>query len=348
MRQHLWLLILILCFSLVGCECAEGDTGGAFGPDCCCQQEGEADNGDGSAGSGTLIFSDPSGPSIRRFKGISELNTAVATDLPLSGGLTRMTRPSFLEIHPTSNELIVCDPGSQAIIFYADPLSLEGDLPPTRILVGPATRLVAPDQVHVDSQNDELYVLDRGGSQILVYSAASTIDGEVAPIRRIAGPSSGITNPACFIVDSAANRMTVLTPTEILTFQDYATVNGDPAPLGRVSGPATTFQNLSYGLFDSANGLVLVDQGTNSILYFQDFVYDQNNQAPTRTVRGGNTGISAPGQFVLSSGDGMYLANGMNVLYFDNVKELEGDPFPKRKFSALEPPSQGIRGLLMP
>lgn len=259
-----------------------------------------------------------------------------------------MTRPSFLTIHPTNNELIVCDPGSQAIIFFPDPLSIEGDVPPPRILVGPATELIAPEQAYVDTENDELYVLDRGANRVLVYSAASTINGAVAPVRRIGGSASGITNPASFIVRPSLNEMTVITPSEVLTFRDYRTINGDVSPAGRVFGASTTFQNLSYGLFDSTNSLVLVDQGTNSLLYFQDFVFDQSNQAPTRTMSGGNTGLTSPGQFVLTSGDGIYLANGANVLYFENVKELQGDPFPKRKFSALNPASQSIRGLLQP
>lgn len=347
MRYLLTLLLLCLSLAFVGCDCSEGDTGGAFGPDCHGVDEGTT-GGDGSGGSGVLVFSDQAANSIRRFEGISSLDTAVATDLPLAGGTTRFTRPGYLAIHPTSNELITCDVGSQAVIFHTDPLSVEGDVPPSRILVGPATELVAPEQAFIDTETDELYVLDRGASAILVYASASSLDGEVAPTRRIAGPASGIDNPTCFIVNSSTARMTVITPSEILTFEDFRSINGDSAPAGRVSGAATTFQNLTYGLFDSANGLVLVDQGTNSILYFQDFAFDQNNQAPTRTVSGGNTGITSPAQFVLTSGDNMYLANGANVLYFENVRELEGNPFPDRRFSATNPASQGIRGLVQP
>ncbi len=348
MRQCLSLFLLIFCLVLVGCDCTEGESGGAFGPDCCCEDGQDDPNGDGGNGTGTLIVSDQGGNSIRRFEKISTLNTAVATSLPLTGSTTRMTRPGFLLIHPTNNELITCDAGSQAIIFHADPLSIEGNVPPTRILVGPATELIAPEQAYVDTENDELYVLDRGANRVLVFAAASTINGAVAPIRRIGGATSGITNPASFIVRPSLNEMTVITPTEVLTFRDYRNINGDVSPAGRVFGGATTFQNLSYGLFDSTNSLVLVDQGTNSILYFQDFVFDQSNKAPTRTVSGGNTGLSGPGQFVLTSGDGMYLANGANVLFFENVKELQGNPFPKRKFSALNPASQSLRGLLLP
>jgi hypothetical protein len=345
----LLLLIFLGALLTLGCDCAEGDQTTAFGPECCCDEgddvAGEGDDGDGS---GTLIFSDIAANSIRRFEGISSLDTVVVTDPPLTGSATRMTRPGLLSIHPTSNELIVCDEGTIAVLFFADPLSVTGDVPPTRILTGNATEMVAPVQAFVDSENDELYVLDRGSNQILIYSAAATVQADVAPIRRIGGPSSGIFNPAAFIVRPSIDQLTVINPTEILTFTNIRTINGDVNPAGRVSGEATTFQNLIYGEFDSSNSLILVDRGTRSILYFEDFVSDRNNQAPTRTIAGNNTRITEPGQFVLTGSGNMYLANGADVLFFESVRELVGDLFPNRRFSALEPPSQSIRGLVFP
>lgn len=341
-------LLFLLLLLVSGCDCGEGDTTTAFGPECCCdegEEDGDAGNG---TGSGTLIFSDIAANSIRRFDRISELDSKTVTEPPLTGSLTRMTRPGLLSIHPTSNELVVCDEGSIAVLFFADPLSISGDVPPTRELKGNATELVAPTQAFVDTESDELYVLDRGGNQILVYTASATVRADVAPVRRIRGASTGINNPAAFIVRPSIDQLTVINPTEVLTFNKYRSINGDVNPAGRVSGEATKFQNLSFGDFDSSNSLILVDQGTNSILYFESFDFDQNNQAPTRVVQGNNTGITDPGQFVLTGGGNLYLANGTEVLFFENVRELVGDVFPNRRFSALEPPSQGIRGLILP
>lgn len=345
------LLALLCLFALltVGCDCGEGDTTTAFGPECCCDESDDAaGDGEDGSGTGTLIFSDIAANSIRRFEGISDLDSKTVTDPPLTGSLTRMTRPGLLSIHPTNNELIVCDEGSISVLFFADPLSISGDVPPTRELKGNATEMVAPTQAFVDAEADELYVLDRGGNQILVYNASASVQADVAPIRRIRGASTGINNPASFIVRPSIDELTVINPTEILTFTKYRSINGDVNPAGRVSGEATKFQNLSYGEFDSSNSLILVDQGTNSILYFDSFDFDQNDQAPTRVIQGNNTGITDPGQFVLTGAGNMYLANGADVLFFENVREAVGDVFPKRRFSALEPPSQGIRGLILP
>lgn len=343
------LVVLLAVLLLAGCDCGEGDTTTAFGPECCCDEGEQAEGEDeGGQGSGTLIFSDIAANSIRRFQSVSELNSAVVTPPPLTGSLTRMTRPGLLAMHPTSNDLIVADEGTIAILFFADPLSASGDLPPNRIITGNNTEMVAPRQAFVDSETDELYVLDRGGNQILIYSAAVSIEADIAPQRRIAGPATGILNPSAFIVRPSIDQLTVINPTEILTFTNVRNINGDANPAGRVSGEATTFQNLVYGEFDSSNSLILVDQGTRSILYFEDFNFEQNNQAPTRRVSGNNTGILDPGQFVLTGGGNMYLANGADVLFFESIRELTGDPFPNRRFSALNPPSQGIRGLLTP
>lgn len=298
-------------------------------------------------GTGTLLFSDIAANSIRRFEGISDLNSSTVTDPALTGSSTRMTRPGYLTLHPTNGQLVVTDEGTNAVLFFADPLEANGNVPPTRIVTGANTGMVAPVQVWIDSEADEMYVLDRGSNQILVYSASATIEADVAPIRRIGGPSSGITNPSAMIVRPGANQLTVICPTEILTFTDFRTINGDVNPLGRVNGQATTFQNLVYGDFDSSGALVLVDRGTRSILYFESFDPEQSNQAPTRTIQGGNTGITTPAQFVLSGSD-MYLANGANVLFFESVRELSGNPFPDRRFSASNPASQTIHGLLAP
>jgi hypothetical protein len=352
LRCLLLVLLLLGALSTLGCDCGEGDTQSAFGPECCCDDNttatDEADGGSAGGGTGTLIFSDVAANSIRRFENISELDTAVVTAPPLTGSTTRMTRPGYLSIHPTSNQLIVCDEGSIAVLFFDDPLSINGDVPPTRVLTGANTQMVAPVQAYVDSENDELYVLDRGGNQILVYPGSASIDADVAPLRKIGGPASGISNPSAFIVRPSIDQLTVICPTEVLTFTDFRNINGDVDPAGRVSGDATTFQNLTYGEFDSSNSLILVDRGTASILYFEAFEFDQNNQAPTHIIQGGNTGIAEPGQFVLTSSGNMYLANGQNVLFFEAVRDLEGNPFPDRKFSALDPPSQTIKGLLAP
>lgn len=340
--------LLLICSLLFGCDCDDGDMTGAFGPRCGDDElaltDGAAGNG---TGTGTLLASDSVNASLRRFEGISSLEGASATDQPLTGALTRLSNPTYLTVHPSSGQLIVADQGAAAVLFFSSPTDLEGNVPPERILTGAGTELLGPVQVFVDSSNDELYVLDKANSQVLVFADASTIEGEVAPIRRIGGATTAITSPNAFFFRGNTEQLSVLNPSEILTFENFRSANGSPAPSGRVSGAATTFSNLTYGELTNSGNLILVDAGTDQILTFDGWIFDRTNEAPTRIVGGNNTRISEPRQFVLS-GDSMYLADGANVLFFDGIGTLEGNDFPTRFFSGTTPNTQSLTGLTFP
>lgn len=341
-------LVLLSALCLAGCDCSEGDTTGAFGPRCGddVTANGVDQAGNESDGTGVLLVSDVADSSIRRFNGVSTLEGSIELGISLAGGLTRLTRPQYLTIDPTSNELIVADEGTSAILFFNDVDALRGDLPPTRVLTGPATELVGPVQTFVDTEADELYVLDKALSRVLVFPRASTIEGDVVPIRRLGGPTSGITFPSSFIFRNNTEQLSVLNPTEIVTFESYRSVNGDPPPSGRFGGAATTFSNLAYGLLTDNGSLIVVDSGIDRILTFEDFQSDQFNRAPTRFVEGGNSRITEPRQFVLQ-GDTMYLANGGEVLVFADISQLDGNPFPTRRFSGLNPNTQTLTGMVL-
>ena len=336
--------ILLLTLFLVGCDCADGDATGAFGPRC---DDSITDGTSGGTGTGTLVISDRGNSSVRRFSGVSTLESSVATDLPLSGALTQLSRPGYLTVHPNSGDLIIPDEGTNAILFFSEPLTLEGNTPPNRILTGGATEMVAPVQVYVDPDTDELYVLDKGGAQVLIYENASTIEGAVAPTRRLTGNGTGIASPNAFCFKLDTEQLSILNPTEIVTFDGFKAINGAPPPTGRVSGAATTFANLSFGIYTSSGDLILTDAGSDSILTFESFVTDQTNEVPTRIVRGSNTGLTEPKQFAFS-GSTIYVADGTRIAVFDELSTLEGDPFPDRFFSGTSPATTSITGLLFP
>lgn len=337
-------LILGLAFVNSGCSCSEGDTTNAFGPSC---GESVADTGSGdSTGTGTILVSDLANSSIRKFTSISSLNSPTQTNPSLTGSLTRLTRPGFLAVHPTTGDLIVPDEGTSAILFFENPTDLTGDIAPKRILVGVNTQLSGPVQVFVDGTTDELYVLDKAKSEVLVFSDSSTIDGAVAPLRRIGGGSSSISSPSAFIFRPANDQMLVLNPTEILVFENFRTASGGPVPIARFGGAATTMSNLSYGELTDSGTLLLCDNGGNKLLSFDSWQFDQTNVAPTRVISGGNTSLTAPRQFA-RVGNTLYLADSGNVLVFEGIDTLQGDNFPTRKFSGLNPNTQTLQGLLV-
>ncbi len=343
-------LSLFVVAGLLGCDCSEGDTTSAFGPDCG-EVEGEIpgdddddpNGGDGIA-RGVLIVSDQGEGSFRRFTEVDSLEGEVATDRPVQGELTRMSRPQFLTM--LGDELIVCDEATNSILFFENPGSLVGNVPPTRILQGPATRMNAPVQAAVDPETDELWVLNRAGSTLLVFANASEIEGEVAPTRRIEGAATEIRNPSCFQLLPGQDRLLVFNPNQVLTFENMRRLEGAPVPFGRVGGEATQFNNIVYARLSPTGTLITTNAATNAIVFHEQFDPERNAQAPDRVLQGSNTRIQTPGQFVLAA-DGMYLANGTEVLYFSNLASIEGNPFPTRRFSATNPASAGLRGAVL-
>lgn len=345
-------LFLILALA-VGCTCGADDMTSAFGPDCGDAMVEATTSGGGSSvgiagSSGIVLLSDPALSSIREIVGITNVEGQVDTAPPLTGSTTQLSRPQYLALHSGTNDLIVADQGTVAILFFNDPTNRDGNTPPNRRLLGPATQMVGPVQAYVDVTTDELYVLDRAGNQVLVYASASTIDGDVAPDRRIGGANSGINNPSSFLFRESSGQMIVVNPGELLTFEDYSQANGDPAPIGRVGGGATTFNSLQFAVINASGALFAVDSGTGSLLYFEAFDFDQSGQAPTRTISGGNTGIVNPGQFSLTASDEIYMTAGTEILFFANVSTQEGNIFPTRRFTALNPTLQSLEGLVIP
>lgn len=339
-------MILLLALFALGCSCSEGDSTSAFGPRC---DDSLIDGGGGTGGggSGTLLVTDLANSSVRKFTSVSTLNSPTQTEPSLAGGLTRLTRPGYLTIHPSSGELIVPDEGSSAILFFEKPTELSGDLAPKRVLTGLNTQLSGPVQVFVDADSDELYVLDKANSQVLVFSAASTLDGDVAPSRRIGGGGSAISLPSAFIFRPSLEQMVILNPTELLIFENFRSASGSPVPAARFGGAATTITNLSYGELTDSGTLMLCDTGSDQILSFDTWQFDQTNIAPTRFISGNNTSLSEPRQFA-RVGKTLYLADGGNVLVFEDIDTLEGNNFPSRKFSGLNPNTQTLQGLIFP
>lgn len=336
----------MLLLFVVGCDCSDDDMTTGFGPRCGDSTTSSASGaGSSSAGRLTLLVTDRTAASIRRFSSAESLNSAVATDLSVSGNSTRLSNPRYLSSLTTTGELIVCDQGSASVLFFANASTATGNVAPTRVLTGANTRLSGPVQAYHDASRDELYILDSATSSVLVFAQATSLEGNVAPIRTITGASTSISSPSSFFFDSTNERMTVVNPTELLTFSGYRQAAGSPAPSGRVSGAATRFTRLVYGMLTDNGTLILADSGDQEVLFFENFQHDQNNVAPTRVLSGQNTGLGGLGQFFLDSNDDFYLVSGSEVLVFSAASTVLGNSFPTRRFSGTNPSTQTLIGL---
>jgi hypothetical protein len=216
------------------------------------------------------------------------------------------------------------NPGNQGqleILVYGAGAS--GQASPKRNITGATTGLEGFTQnsisgLAVDGSGN-IYVssgLNMGGviSQgISVF--APTSDGDVAPIKVIAGDATNISFPGQIAVDSAGNIYVANSPV-VLIFD--AASKGNAAPTGSLDGSETTIQGVAGVAVDSAGNIYVANtvsgNGLPDILEFS--AGSTGNVAPIRTISGLATMMTGIGNLSLDSDGNIYVLNGDNILKF--------------------------------
>ena len=111
----------------------------------------------------------------------------------IQGPLTQLQSPDFgVDVDPVHDELFVAEPDSIKVFARA----ADGNVAPIRIIRGPATQISLGSRARalaVDPINDVLVVsndLKNRDSRILIFDRNA--QGNVAPLRIIEGPNTGI------------------------------------------------------------------------------------------------------------------------------------------------------------
>jgi 6-phosphogluconolactonase (cycloisomerase 2 family) len=87
-------------------------------------------------------------------------------------------------------------------------------------------------KIVVDTVHNELYVANSGTNAILVFSRDAS--GDVAPIRKIQGPDTGLTKPVGFGLDLKNNEMWVTNPEDHSASVFPRTAEGNVRPLRKL------------------------------------------------------------------------------------------------------------------
>jgi DNA-binding beta-propeller fold protein YncE len=136
-----------------------------------------------------------------------------------------------------------------------------GNVPPVRVIQGPATQLNWPTGVAFDSERRELFVANDMGDAVLVFNAEAT--GDVAPIRVLKGPKTGIKNPAGLFLDRKRGELWVTNFGNHTATVYSAAASGDVAPLrtirsAPVGKPSLMIGNPGSVTYDSKRQEILV------------------------------------------------------------------------------------------
>ena len=164
---------------------------------------------------------------------------------------------------------------------------------PLRIIGGPATGLLAPAGIAVDTVNSEILVANI--SSITVYSLMAS--GDAAPLRTISGDATGLAQPIGIAVDTTRNEILVANASSITVYP--RTANGNVAPRRTISGPSTGLLNPAGLAVDTVHNEILVANigsatpNSSSITVYSRTASD--NAAPLRVpISGVNTKLAQP------------------------------------------------------
>jgi hypothetical protein len=209
-----------------------------------------------------------------------------------------------------------CSGVNQITIYDA---GANGNVSPIARIEGSNTALNGPNAVGIDASRN-IYVAnfsEEGGSKgvgVTVYAAGA--NGNVAPIRTIAGSNTGLDSPWSLALD-AGGKVYV---TNLATFpmkHDSVTVyasgaNGNVAPIQTIVGSNTGLQ-APFGIALDASGNIYVTNLVSKIRKYDSvLVYAagaNGNVEPIRAIGGAHTGLDLPAGITVGASGKVYVAN---------------------------------------
>jgi hypothetical protein len=142
-------------------------------------------------------------------------------------------------------------------------LKANGDTAPLRVIQGPLTQLNWPAHISVDVESDELFVTNPVTHEILVFRASASASGNVAPIRVLGGPRTGLSHPHGVFVDPNNDELVVANFGNHSSTVYAQNASGDTPPLRTIraapaDAPAPMFGNIGSATYDSIRDELLV------------------------------------------------------------------------------------------
>lgn len=322
---------------------------------------GSGGNGGGGTGTKTTVLqTTPGGPftgtiapgrlyvastavnSILQFDVNNFSNGNLTPAATIVGQATQLNGPQFISLDTANDRMYVGNSGANSILVFDNVSTLGGNVSPARVISGSATTLNRVQGLALDTAGNQLYVANSGTNTIAVFANVSTLSGNIAPSRILAGSLTALSGPSGLLLDSTGSNLYVANKTgnSIALFQNVGSLNGNIAPAAVLSGSATRLNAPVSVQLDNAGGLIVCNQGANNMLTFSAAAGApiSPNLAPTGVVGGfgGGLAIVHPGQvFYVGKSDTLYIADTTQngILIYNAIETLSGQIFPNREIA---------------
>lgn len=244
---------------------------------------------------GELLAANAGTPAITLYMDAEFSNGNLEPDANVEGAATQLIQPVTLASSKSQDLVFVADIGSDEIYMYEQTATsaFNGNVAPLRtIRTTSSGDLNDPFGINFGA-DDDLYVANRGGNNVLVFAGASNLNGDVTPSRII--ESASFTDLFDVYVDGE-DRMYVVCSAgggnRILVFEDASSLNGTVAPDFELTVAGATL--LTAIAVDSQGTGYVVDFGDQAVYAYDGIGALNGTLAPDRTIQGANTQLIGP------------------------------------------------------
>jgi DNA-binding beta-propeller fold protein YncE len=193
-----------------------------------------------------------------------------------------LSGPTALFVDIVNDRLYVANTVGNSVLVYDNASTLNGAVTPDRALAGATTDLNAPTGIYVDSTRNLLYV-SNASNQILTFSNAAAVTGNVAPVRTI----DGLNNPGGIFVDVMADRLYVANTggNSVFVFDDASTATSISPPDRVLSGGSSALNQPRDVFVDTGTDrLYVTNAGDDSVLVFNNASTADDPDMPGRAL----------------------------------------------------------------
>lgn len=214
------------------------------------------------------------------------------------------------------NDLTVAvKPGPPPGSIQGFPAGANGAIAPFPVIVGPATKLVSPRGMFIDSST-ALWVADSDSNTtgaVLAFDHPATSGTNTAPDINLTGGTTTIFHPYDVAVDLGANVYVAnYQNDDILVFTPGS--NGNVAPALTIGGASTTISKPRSVAVASNGDVFVLNDTQNKILVFT--AGHVGNVAPDRTITGAATLLNNPLAIRFDSDQHLWVTNAGYLLEF--------------------------------
>jgi 6-phosphogluconolactonase (cycloisomerase 2 family) len=209
-----------------------------------------------------------------------------------------------------------------------------GDIAPSRSLVGAATQLQYNIGAAIDVVRDRLYVGNFGGQSVTSYAGIDTVTGDVAPTAKLTS-SPAFTSIENVDLDPQRNLLYVSgQAADILVFDATQPLDGTLTPLRAFKESTITFNADRRTFLDVANDRLYQTQASGGkVFVFENASTANGTITNTRVITGTQTTLASPWGITLDDKRDLlyvsdYSTNNIKVFAMGNT--VTGDVAPVR------------------